>query len=977
MDFDLVSIDVRLQTIVWYSSHAILFVWFALFITPSKNSDRANVMYFWGVSFMTLLLLISSICHIPRLFNSDASLLLDVVSFSWTVLPLAGFSVEILSRVSRRITGYSFASPLRAILSNTLLVTIALSIQYMTCLESGFLRSDAKIRRSVGLNIPYMHCAMLESPRYVAIPIALTVIALFVMSELSSVLLGSSFKFFQSRHKRHGTGWFDKSSGDQSPQPVQTPMVPWFSLSLTTTAIQLLVSLKVFVGRLDIRHILTAVCKDDGDIVFDLRSQEGSIDFLADGGDGFNSSYSVARMLAQPNLAVKVPRNLKNKPGGSKMSGKSSSVKKPGTPKFDDNSSSVSSASHHSSLVQRRITNPPPAIVSGDSAISLPRGAVVVHGGDLVYPRPSSQTYRTRLLGPLEAALPAGPGGNRPRMFLIPGNHDHYDGLESFVRWILGSSCIGGWKLPQRSSYFALCLKEGWWILGLDVGLTEDLDVFQYQIFCQIIDERIAKDDRVIVLSHRPQWVSDPYSGKSTGDLFHQIIEKIGNNRLAMRLAGDLHHYMRFDGPGLAPLVTSGGGGAFLHPTHTLDASLVSHYFASLKRNLTPDLSSDTDDDDDDEEDDHGRRAVESKVSVSKVEKAPVYLKVSSFPEELESKKLAWLNLLKFRDKNWGADIIFGTLYCCMTVSLLPICNTHSVVKTIGKFASSHSLIESLSFGLIEIFVDMIIPAFKQVYFDSTFSLLSHILFFALCYAGAQGKRGSEKNRIMIAITHYIVHAFAAIAVVCLIELGIEVLSLFAKGRDSVVSDPFRIPGLVRALDASFDANIGESTLKIFLRFMDFPSSLIRNRQPICVADNTRELLFRYIWRVLPFVWLLATPTAAKIMGSYLFLSINYLGLHLNESFSSLRIEDYKHFLRMRIDPDSGDLHVYVIGLELVPKDWEQDPAWDPLLFEAVPGSSLPPSSKWVTPSRWRPKSPAKEDPVLVDYFVVPRRCHI
>lgn len=224
----------------------------------------------------------------------------------------------------------------------------------------------------------------------------------------------------------------------------------------------------------------------------------------------------------------------------------------------------------------------------------------------------------------------------------------------------------------------------------------------------------------------------------------------------------------------------------------------------------------------------------------------------------------------------------------------------------------------------------------------------------------------------MIAITHFIFHAFAAITVVCLVELGVELIS-----RGESAPGPFRIPGLIKSLDASLNSNVFEISLKWFLRFMDFPSSLIRNRQPICFSSPdqhsiTREILFRYIWRIIPFIWLLATPTAAKIMGSYLFLSINYLGLHLNESFSSLRIEDYKHFLRMRIDPESKDLHVYVIGIEHVSKDWEQDKAWEPLLFGAVPDTPLPPSSKWVTPSRWR-ASKGDDKPVLVDYFVVPR----
>ena len=849
-----------------------------------------------------------------------------------------------------------------------MLVTIALSIQYMTCLEGGVFGRDARRSMSGFFDIAYMHCAMLDSPRYVAIPIVLTVVVLFVLSELSGLVLGPSFKFFQSRHKKHGTGWFDKTHGDQCPRPVQIPMVPWFSLSLTTTAIQLLVSLKVFVGRLDIRHILTAVCKEDSDIVFDLRSHEGWIDFLADGGDGFNSSYSVARMLAQPNLSVRIPSNFKSsQPLGKSM---------PNLRRAATTKSPASSSLSHSSSVQRRLTNPIMGLGrSGDSLI-LPRSSVVVHGGDLVYPRPSAQTYRTRLIGPLEAALPAGPpGGSRPRMFLIPGNHDHYDGLESFVRWIVGRTSIGGWKLPQRSSYFALMFREGWWLLGMDVGLTNDLDVFQYQEFCRIIDEQIQDDHRVVVLTHRPQWVMDPYSGITTGDLFHQILDRLGQDRIAMRLAGDLHHYMRFGSSGsVPPLVTSGGGGAFLHPTHVLDSSLVREYLHALKKRKTTgddeNCFSDTEDENNNSDEEISQNMSPKKSCRRRKMSEVVYSKMAEFPSESESRKLAWLNLLKFRDKNWGADIIFGTLYCVMTVSLVPICNASSILSSIENFYwnSNSSWFRTIIFATVEIFFGMILPAFKHVYSDTTFSLFGHILFFCMCYGGAHGKRGNKTHRFMIALTHFIFHAFAAITVVCLVELGVELIS-----RGESPASPFRVPGLIKSLDASLNSHVFEISLNSFLRFMDFPSSLIRNRQPICSSPDhySREILFRYIWRIIPFIWLLATPTAAKIMGSYLFLSINYLGLHLNESFSSLRIEDYKHFLRMRIDPESKDLHVYVIGVEHVSKDWEQDKAWEPLLFSEVPETPLPPSSKWVTPSCWRGSK--AEEPLLVDYFVVPR----
>ena len=61
------------------------------------------------------------------------------------------------------------------------------------------------------------------------------------------------------------------------------------------------------------------------------------------------------------------------------------------------------------------------------------------------------------------------------------------------------------------------------------------------------------------------------------------------------------------------------------------------------------------------------------------------------------------------------------------------------------------------------------------------------------------------------------------------------------------------------------------------------------------------------------------------IMGLYLFVSLLVFRRHSNESFSSLRIQDYKHFLRMHIDT-SGVLHVYPIAIDRVPRQWKAGP---------------------------------------------------
>lgn len=963
---DFVILYIEPSILGWYVAHAVLFAWFSVFIAPLKHADRGNVTYFWTVSFATLLLLISSICHAPRLFHYHSTRLVDIVAFAWAVFPICAFCLDISSKLARRLVSYTITSPLRALLSNSLLVTFAVSIQYMTCVENGYMVPSRG--SSAVIDVPFIHCSMMESPIFVSIPIVLTAFLLFLLSELLGRFAG--YRFFQARHRRHGTGLFD--SADHL-RPVQLPMVPWFSLSLTTTAIQLLVSLKIFVGRLDIRHILNAVCKEQSDIVFDMRLHESWVDFFADGGDGFNSTYTVARMMAQPTLTVYVPPSLRDRLTiGTVGSVVKKFKSKPTTPVED----SPAVAGVASAVIHRRLAQP---ISSADDvrispiksdSITLPRAPVVVHGGDLAYPRPSSETYRARFQYPLEAAFPAGPGGPRPRMFLIPGNHDHYDGLDTFVRFVVGGTSIGGWKLPQKSSYFALQLQKNWWILAMDIGLTNDVDVFQFSTFSKIIDDSIGETDRVVVVTHRPQWIMDMVHGEITGELYLQLLDRIGPSRLAMRLAGDVHHYQRYSGgPAVAQLVTSGGGGAFLHPTHLPMPEDVNEYFAEVARvRATTGEVYDSDDENDVMSPDSPmsaptspRRSKGRVGGATAASSAPGYTRVASFPSEETSRKLAWMNLIGFRSKNWGADIIFGSIYVLMSISVLPMCGAGKVVDAFRR-----SLVE----GMLGLVTQLVIPNLRQVYLGSTVSLVAQVAFLYVCFKGAHCRRSNQVQRFLIAVTHWAVHVVSSMLVFAVLEVAIEFLAQASGGRESVVADGFRVPGIVASVDASlFGSPVVEPALEWLIRFVDFPSSLIRNRQPICMHNGgDREMLFRYIWRVLPFFWVLATPVAGQVMGTYLFVNVNYLGLHLNEAFSSLRIKDYKHFLRMFIDPTTEDLHIYVVGIEKVPKHFEEDPAWDPKLFGTEP---LPPSSKWVNPSRWRSRDSV--NPVLVDYFVLPK----
>ena len=60
------------------------------------------------------------------------------------------------------------------------------------------------------------------------------------------------------------------------------------------------------------------------------------------------------------------------------------------------------------------------------------------------------------------------------------------------------------------------------------------------------------------------------------------------------------------------------------------------------------------------------------------------------------------------------------------------------------------------------------------------------------------------------------------------------------------------------------------------------------------------------------------------VIGLYLLISIRIFGRHSNEAYSSLRIQDYKQFLRLRVGAD-GNLTIWCFGIDRVPRRW-RDP---------------------------------------------------
>lgn len=326
-------------------------------------------------------------------------------------------------------------------------------------------------------------------------------------------------------------------------KPTMCPMVGWYDPGqLARTGVDVAVS-TIFGKHADYRitESLVPPSKDDvfgdeagepadADGIYDYSAGDTMwIDYIADTGDGWDSTYSIAYYASQPEL----------KPQG--------------------------------------IDQP------------IPRGEILIFGGDEVYPTASRQVYRERLIGPFETALARTDPPN-PHVFAIPGNHDWYDSLVSFTRLFCQRRWFGGWKTRQSRSYFALKLPHNWWLIGTDVQLDSDIDYPQVKYFKQVA-QKMEKDDRIILCTAEPHWIYDKLYKKYDSEINENNLafleEKIFCRKIAVFLSGDLHHYRRHATEDNRQKITAGGGGGFLHPTHGGDVKELADGYG-LKKAFPP-----------------------------------------------------------------------------------------------------------------------------------------------------------------------------------------------------------------------------------------------------------------------------------------------------------------------------------------------------------------------------------------------------
>ncbi len=242
-------------------------------------------------------------------------------------------------------------------------------------------------------------------------------------------------------------------------------------------------------------------------------SQHGEFwfDYVSDTGDGWNPTYAIADAIARPELVVE-------------HQGRSETLRP---------------------------------------------GQVLVFGGDEVYPYPSRNEYEVRTETPYACAFA---GRAHPDVFAIPGNHDWYDSLVAFSRiYCRPERGFAGCRTRQSRSYFALKLPANWWLLAIDLQLGADLDEPQVKYFQQVAS-RMDDAARLIFCVPEPRWILEDAYPRHTqyeelsGTQF--LEERVFKRKAQVFLTGDLHFYKRHENAEGVQKITSGGGGAFLHPTH-------------------------------------------------------------------------------------------------------------------------------------------------------------------------------------------------------------------------------------------------------------------------------------------------------------------------------------------------------------------------------------------------------------------------
>jgi len=536
--------------------------------------------------------------------------------------------------------------------------------------------------------------------------------------------------------------------------------------------------------------------------------------------------------------------------------------------------------------------------------------------------------------------------------------------------------------------------------LGFDLALDDDIDIEQFTFFANVA-KQMQPNHNAIIVTHEPHWVLDEYENHENDSRkennLKELLRTHFRSKVRLRVAGDLHHYTRHmpvnskesprkdrksakDKP---VLIVAGGGGAFAHPTHCFD----------------------------------------DQISVGDEQ----YLRACAYPTPKVSKHLSWLNLWQFRWRNWRFDILWAVTYFGMASSFFPLCGVYDDYINNNPTQSLGNL---LLWTLRRVLYLM-----SKIFVSGQVSLFFTIFIIGLTFGFTDKSHLKWRVHLGWSVFHALAHISSAMLVLLFVECMAEFVmkegiiasrnvgqpqslstglasSIFDEynAHFSHVLEDFRIVGnttmfrqsqsilqscrtderMYEKLSSAFGWLYREAPLlKTALAVFDLPGAIgsthLEMCQLLCSGNSPctysndfmlyqqidRLTILKYLSAICLYFVIFAVPIAGNVFGSWLALSLNVFNCQYDEGFSSLRMEHYKNFLKFNIH-SNGDLEIYAIGLQRVPKHWKKDPQWVGYNMHGKDGAITEPSWSLKTPSKWVPwRNSKKFSPEVIDHLKI------
>ena len=592
------------------------------------------------------------------------------------------------------------------------------------------------------------------------------------------------------------------------------------------------------------------------------------IDYIADVGDGFEPTYTAAYLLAQDSLDVRGPGKLQH-------------------------------------------------------------GEILIMGGDQCYPQATREEYKKRLLQPFNWAFSV----RNPdrKLFAIPGNHDWYDGLNAFDSLFCSSrdklsdakgNVIGGWQCQQHRSYWAIRLPYNWWIWGADIQFSKYLDAAQVNYF-EAMAKQMQPGDNLIICLAEPSWVMAEMQGQDEEENFFKItsIARARGARVVAVIAGDWHNYNRYYAHELdVHFITSGGGGAFLHPTHVLknnisvrwperqddpataepDAPGVRpgeawqgrQYDIRLKRNTQ---AADTV---------VGQAVQDVQDALEPLQRASLRRRrqplqpqaPKCYPTKARSYFLSLGNVL-FPFYNPAFAIGVGLIYWLVTWEFQTLVSKEEI--SLGK-------IDNLGLGTT---IWEVLP-FMPLYLIQAMmasigltTLLGGLYATLIWYVDAVERPGLRRyaTKFLVGTAHFLAHLIAMFT-----------LSLLIVSWNNQVS-----PSIERQVEALYKTRAQQPAIvQESLETLQRKTETRQRTQPEGKGPTpVRQIVGFTLYPLLMIT--LGALIGGSLWGLYWVVTGVVGRMHAEDAFAALRIQNYKNFLRLKFEPDK--LTIYPLGIDKVP----------------------------------------------------------